>query len=182
MRTVWRIKHATAGEIEGLVRSSLAARGPHDPAPRAFEASSVTVELMLDYGAYRDLQRHRMLTPAVQRLTCRLGFETPAELVDMDLLEPYMEAMLAARDAWSAIERDHLLEAQYAIPLGFRVRVLWTLNIRELFHVVELRSAKQGHASYRRIAQGLYRTACTAYPWLKGMMRVDLKDYPLSRG
>jgi thymidylate synthase ThyX len=175
-------RHATASEIEGLVRSSLVSRGPHDPAPRAFEASSVTVELMLDYGAYRDLQRHRMLTPAAQRLTCRLGFETPAELTDMDLMEPYMEAMLAARDVWFSMERDHPNEAQYAVPLGFRIRVLWTLNLRELFHVVELRSAKQGHTSYRRIAQGLYRTACTVYPWLKGMIRVDLKDYPLARG
>jgi len=137
---------------------------------------------MLDYGAYRDLQRHRMLTPAVQRLTGRLGFEIPGELSDMGLLEPYVEAMLAARDAWTAIEREFPLEAQYAVPLGYRIRVLWTLNLRELFHVVELRSAKQGHPSYRRIAQGLYRIACTVHPWLKEMVRVDLQDYPLARG
>jgi hypothetical protein len=175
-------RHATASELEGIVRASLADRGPHDPPPRAFEASTMTFELMVDYGAYRDLQRHRMLTPAVQRLTCRLGFETPSELADMGFIEPYMEALLGARDAWQDVEREHPLEAQYAVPLGFRVRVLWTLNIRELFHVVELRSARQGHPSYRRIAQGLYRVASSAYPWLKDMIRVDLHDYPLARG
>ena len=176
------LRHATPSEIEAIVKASVESRGPYDPAPRAFEAAGMTVELMLDYGAYRDLQRHRMLTPAVQRLTCRLGFETPGELADMGFIEPYMEAMLAARDTWQAIENDHPLEAQYAVPLGFRVRVLWTLNMRELFHVAELRSAKQGHTSYRRIAQGLYRIACSVHPWLKGMIRVDLNDYPLARG
>lgn len=174
-------RHATPAEVLGIVQASVAARGPHDPPPRAFEASTVTVELMLDYGAYRDLQRHRMLTPSPQRLSCRLGFDTPGELADMDLVEPYMDAMLTAREAWQVIERDHPAEAQYAVPLGYRVRVLWTLNLRELFHVIELRSAKQGHASYRRIAQGLYRTICAVHPWLKPMIRVDLNDYALSR-
>lgn len=176
------LRHATPTELEGIVRAAMAQRGPHDPAPRAFEASSMTFELMVDYGAYRDLQRHRMLTPATQLLTGRLGFETPNELVDMGFIEPYMEAMISARDVWSAIADVSPNDAQYAVPLGYRVRTLWTLNLRELFHVVELRSAKQGHASYRRIAQGLYRIACSVHPWLKGMIRVDLNDYPLARG
>jgi thymidylate synthase ThyX len=176
------LRHATPSELEEVVRASLINRGPHDPAPRAFEASTMTFELMLDYGSYRDLQRHRMLTPAAQRLTCRLGFEAPNELADMGLLEPYVEAMLGAREAWQAMEGERPLEAQYVVPLGYRMRVLWTLNIRELFHVIELRSAKQGHPSYRRIAQGLYRIACSVHPWLKGMIRVDLNDYPLARG
>ena len=67
--------------------------------------------------------------------------------------------MISACDAWEELEQTRPLEAQYAVPLGFRIRTLWTLNLRELFHVVELRSARQGHASYRRIAQGLYRAA-----------------------
>lgn len=175
------LRGATADELLRVVRASLAARGPHDAPPRAFEASSVTVELMLDYGAYRDLQRHRMLTPAAQRLSCRLGFETPRELLELDLDGFYMEAMLRAREVWAAIEGEHPMEAQYAVPLGYRVRVLWTLDIRELFHVIELRSAKQGHASYRRIAQGLYRAVCAAHPWLAPMIRVDLNDYSLAR-
>ena len=68
------------------------------------------------------------------------------------------------------------------MPLAYRVRTLWTLNLRELFHVIELRSAKQGHASYRRIAQALYRAACTVHPWLRELIRVDLNDYALARG
>jgi hypothetical protein len=175
------LRQATARELAGVVAAALTARGPHDPPPRGLEASSMTFELMLDYGAYRDLQRHRLVSPATQRLTCHLGFDTPAELVDMGLAEPYQEALLAAYEAWQKLEA-HPLEAQYTVPLAYRVRTLWTLNLRELFHVIELRSARQGHQSYRRIAQGLYRTACGVHPWLRDLVRVDLDDYALARG
>jgi len=175
------LKLATKAEREGIARAALARRGPHDPACRAFEATSLTVELLIDYGAYRDLQRHRMLTPSTQRLTCRLGFETPAELVEFGLAADYARAMLDAIEAWERIEKNFPLEAQYAVPLGFRLRTLWTLNLREAIHVIELRSAKQGHASYRRVAQALYRTLLHVYPWLDGLVRVDLEDYALAR-
>jgi thymidylate synthase ThyX len=175
------LRHASARELADVVAAAMAGRGPHDPPPRGLEASSMTFELMLDYGAYRDLQRHRLVSPATQRLTCHLGFDTPAELVDMGLAETYQEALLGAYESWQKLDA-HPLEAQYAVPLAYRVRTLWTLNLRELFHVIELRSARQGHPSYRRIAQGLYRTACGVHPWLKDLIRVDLDDYALARG
>jgi thymidylate synthase ThyX len=175
------LARASEGDLAAVVRAAVAARGPFDPVPRGFEAASITVELLLDYGAYRDLQRHRLLTPATQRLTCQLGHEAPVELEDLGLRAAYEAAMQAAHDAWLAIEGEAPLEAQYAVPLGYRMRTLWTLNLRELFHVVELRSAKQGHASYRRVAQALYRVVCSVYPWLRELMRVDLADYPLAR-
>jgi thymidylate synthase ThyX len=175
------LRNASQRELTDLVVAAFAERGPHDPAPRGLEASSMTFELMLDYGAYRDLQRHRMLSPATQRLTCHLGFETPGELNDLGFAEAYQEALFHALEHWQKLDA-HPLEAQYAVPLAYRVRTLWTLNLRELFHVVELRSARQGHPSYRRIAQGLYRTATTVLPWLKGLVRVDLDDYAMARG
>jgi thymidylate synthase ThyX len=168
------LRQATPRELESIVRAALARRGPHDPPPRALEASSMTFELMLDFGAYRDLQRHRMLTPATQRLSCRLGFETPSQITNLGFELPYQEAMLAAHHAWTKLEETHPLESQYVVPLGFRVRTLWTLDLRELFHVIELRSSRRGHPSYRRIAQALYRTSSSVHPFLKDLIRVEL--------
>jgi thymidylate synthase ThyX len=176
------LRNATTGELAQVVAAAFEGRGPHDAPPRGLEASSMTFELMLDYGAYRDLQRHRMLSPATQRLTCHLGFDTPVELADLGLLDPYHHALLDAYDRWQKLDKAHPLEAQYAVPLAYRIRTLWTLNLRELFHVIELRSARQGHASYRRIAQALFRSACTVHPWLRPLIRVDLNDYALARG
>lgn len=164
-----------------LIAAALENRGRHDAVPRAFEATSFTVELLLDYGAYRDLQRHRLLTPTTQRLTAALDFEVPPDLVEMGLGWGYENAMHSALATWEMLAESHPHEAQYAVPLGYRIRTLWTLNLRELFHVVELRSGKQGHESYRRIAQALYKAAVDVHPWLADMIRVDLNDYALAR-
>lgn len=164
-----------------LVRATLEKRGKFDGAPRAFEATGYTVEVTCDYGAYRDMQRHRMLTPANERLGCALGAEVPPELEEMGVAAPFREALDRAAEAWETIAREHPLEAQYAVPLAYRVRTLWTLSLRELFHVVELRSARQGHPSYRRIAQQLHEAAAAVHPWLEGMVRVDREAYSLTR-
>jgi thymidylate synthase ThyX len=94
------LRNATAGELAQVVAAAFEGRGPHDPPPRGLEASSMTFELMLDYGAYRDMQRHRMLSPATQRLTCHLGFDSPAELAELGLLDTYHHALLDVYDHW----------------------------------------------------------------------------------
>jgi len=156
------------------VKSSVAKRGPRDPLPRAFEASSLTFMMVVDYGAYRDLQRHRMLSPFVQPLGCNLGYDVPAELDALGFGNRYRGAIGLAAEVWRDIVKVDPLVAQYVVPLCFRVRVRWTLNLRELAHVIELRSGKRGHPSYRRIAQDLYREAVAVHPWLRDMIRVDL--------
>ncbi len=73
------------------------------------------------------------------------------------------------------------MEAQYVLPLAYRVRVLFTWNLRELFHFIQLRSAKQGHFSYRRIAQQVYAEIERVHPALARYIRVDHADYQLGR-
>ncbi|MCX5734398.1 MAG: FAD-dependent thymidylate synthase, partial [candidate division NC10 bacterium] len=72
-------------------------------------------------------------------------------------------------------------EAQYVLPLAFRKRVLFTWNLREIHHFVQLRSGRQGHVSYRSIAQQVYRELERVHPLLAQYIRVDLNDYDLSR-
>jgi thymidylate synthase ThyX len=176
------IARATPARLESLLVKALEKRGKFDPPPRAFEATTLTFELAMDYGAYRDLQRHRMLSQFPQRLTCRLGAEVPPELDGMPGVgELFRLAMERAEETWCEIAAERPWEAQYVVPLAYRLRTVWQMNLRELFHVVELRSAREGHPSYRRVAQHLYRAAVKALPWLKDLVRVDLNDYELTR-
>jgi thymidylate synthase ThyX len=167
--------------LEQIVVAAMNTRGPHDPAPRAFEASSVTAELEIDFGAYRDLQRHRLLAPFTRTLDCRIGAHIPEDLDAMGLGERVREALQQAARAWQQLAQAHPLEAQYAVPLAYRVRTLWTLTLRELFHVIELRTGRQGHASYRRVAQELYRAVVEVHPWLGKLIRADMQSYRLAR-
>ncbi len=164
-----------------IVAAAMSKRGTYDPPPRAFEAASVSVEMDLDYGAYRDLQRHRMVSPATQLLGCSLGAQVPDELEQLGVGARYREALDRAQHTWELLHSTLPFEAQYVVPLAYRVRTLWTLDLREVFHVVELRSGKQGHASYRRIAQQMYRAVCEVHPWLAPLIRVDLNEYRVAR-
>jgi thymidylate synthase ThyX len=179
--TMEQLRDAPRERLLAVIEAAMRDRGPHDPAPRAFEASSITVELDIDYGAYRDLQRHRLLTPIVRTLDCALGYQVPDDLRAMGHAGRMEEALEEARAAWQRIAEQHPLEAQYAVPLAYRVRTLWTLNLRELLHVVELRTGKQGHASYRRVAQELYKAVAAVHPWLSGLIRADMESYRLAR-
>ncbi len=169
------LRHATASELEGIVKSGFARRGPGEPPHRALAAASMTFELMLDCAAHGDLLRARVAAPTTQRYGCRLGFDTPAELADLGFVDAYQDALIVAYDTWTKLEASLPIEAQYAVPLGYRVRTLWTLTLLELVEVIEQGSANGMNASCRRIAHGLYRTATGAHPWLKDLVQVDLE-------
>ncbi|MBM3458180.1 MAG: FAD-dependent thymidylate synthase [Armatimonadetes bacterium] len=158
------------------------AHGYTDPPLRSLEHAVFTFDILVDYGAYRDIQRHRICTQTTQILTCREGFDTPELLVRFGFQSRFEEAMYRAREAWDGLAATHPFEAQYAVPLAYRKRVLFSWNLRALHHFISLRSARQGHPSYRRIAQEVYRALETSYPFLARFIRVDQTPaYGLSR-
>ncbi len=157
-----------------VLQAVLRERSAGELVPRGFEASTMTFEIMTDAATTHELLRHRAHTAATQRLTCRLGFQTPEELIDLGLAEAYQDAMLAAQAAWGEIEAEDPLVAEYVVPLGYRLRSLWTLDLRQLVHVVEARSRRGNPTRVRRIAHGLYRTAGSVLPWLRDVARADL--------
>lgn len=168
-------------EMSALLATLLEKRGSHEAVPRAFEAVTLDVHAVIDYGAYRDLQRHRICSPFPGILSPCLDFSLPTTLPDQHA-DLYVGLMRDAWNAWKVIHEAHgPLVAQYVVPLAFKVRVSWTMNLREAIHLIELRSAKQGHPSYRRFAQELFAAVVENRPWLEGLIRVDRNDYPLAR-
>ena len=47
--------------------------------------------------------------------------------------------------------------APYALCLGYRIRYVLDLNAREAMHLCELRSGREGHPTYRAVAQAMHR-------------------------
>jgi thymidylate synthase ThyX len=152
-----------------------------DPPLRSLEHLYFTFDILLDYGAYRDIQRHRMATQTTQRLTRAHGYDVPELLVKCGFRPQFETAMERAGEAFDALSADRPEEAQYVVPLAYRKRVLFTWNLRALHHFISLRSARQGHASYRRIAQQIYAELEKAHPFLAKFVRVDLNDYDIAR-
>lgn len=128
----------------------------HKPG-RAFERTGYRFDVLGDYGAFRDLQRHRMLTIEWQRLTPDHGFVMP-ELVDAaDCGTMFTDAMDRSRELYEALRPEYPEQAAYAISMAYRLRYVMQFNAREAMHMLELRTAPQGHPSYRRVALEMYR-------------------------
>lgn len=176
---------ATLGvaERKAIITAFVGERGSRFHRPgRAFEEAYYTFDLLADLGAYRDLQRHRMLTQERQAYGVQHGYVVPPELEDAGLAQPFCAALEQAAELVEAIRADLPTAAQYAVPFAFRVRWRVTLNLREAYHLTELRSSRQGHPTYRFIAQEIYRQIAEAHPALAaGMHFVDLNSYALER-
>jgi flavin-dependent thymidylate synthase len=181
VQMIERISKLPAPQRQHIIDEYLQRRGPHDQPLRALEHLYYTFDIVLDYGAFRDIQRHRMATQTRQDLSTRYGYSVPQEIVTYGLGGVFHECMTQAAAAYTRIAEHFPLEAQYVLPLAYRIRVLFTWNLRELCHFIQLRSARQGHASYRRIAQEVYREIERVHPTLARFIRVDLGDYHLGR-
>src|SRR6266545_4099415 len=129
----------------------------HKPG-RAFERTSYRFDVLGDYGAFRDLQRHRVLSLEWQPLSPRHGDATPEELEEAGALTDWTRAMEESAALHDALVGAGLAEvAPYAVAMAYRVRFYMELNAREAMHIIELRTAPQGHPAYRRICQAMHR-------------------------
>jgi thymidylate synthase ThyX len=147
---------------------------------RGFEALRYRFEVVSDYGAFRDLQRHRMLTVQWQRLTPHLGAGVPDEVEAAgcgDALRRAYDLSAAEWDRLAGAGRER--EAAYALCLGFRIRYVLDLNAREAMQLIELRSGREGHPSYRAVAHEMHRLIAQVHPSVAGAMtHVDTETEP----
>lgn len=170
-------------EIEKILDAGANAReNRRHKSPRALEKASFTFEITTDFGIYRDLQRHRMLTQDRQQLTCNLGFFTPEELLGTSMEKKYRDAMEVAKNTYDKIAKEFPEEAQYVVPMAYNIRWYFHVNLRALQWLTELRSAPQGHPSYRRVAQTMAYQVFEAVPEFKRFFKfVDFEGCDLGR-
>ena len=154
MRRVAALAHADKVAIISAYVGQRANRR-HRPG-RAFERTDYRFELVTDYGAFRDLQRHRILTVEWQPLGPKLGYDVPAFVQEAGLEERYAATMDRSSALYDDMVEPFPEEAGYAVSLAFRLRYILQMNAREAVHLIELRSGPQGHPSYRRVAQEMH--------------------------
>jgi thymidylate synthase ThyX len=156
----------------------------HKPG-RGMERTGYRFDILCDYGIFRDLQRHRMLTLEWQRLSPAHGFLTPASIADIDATDVWNEAMDRTAELYDHVAAELGRDvAQYVVPFAYRVRFFFQLNAREAFHLIELRTAQGGHPDYRRVCQDMHRLIRDKAGHTliaDAMTYVDYGDYELAR-
>jgi thymidylate synthase ThyX len=153
------VRAMSTAERETVLRAYVGDRlnRRHKPG-RAFERTSYRFDILTDYGAFRDLQRHRLLTIDWQMLTSRHGYVQPDAIVEAGADADWRAVMARSADVSEALVEAGLPHvAQYAVSMAYRVRFVIDMNAREAMHVIELRTTPQGHPAYRRVCQKMHR-------------------------
>jgi thymidylate synthase ThyX len=147
---------------------------------RGFEALRYRFEIVSDYGAFRDLQRHRMLTCQWQRLGPDLGAGVPEEVREAGAGDEFERALEVSRAEYERLAAAGLREqAPYALSLAYRIRYTLDLNAREAMHLIELRSGREGHPTYRAVAQAMHERIAAIHPGVADAMSfVDTSQEP----
>jgi thymidylate synthase ThyX len=180
-RTRAAVGELGAEERGALLRDLVGARENRRHRPgRGFEALRYRFEIVSDYGAFRDLQRHRMLTCQWQALTPRLGAEVPEEVERAGVGEDYRRALEVSRTEYERLAARGLREAApYAVCLGYRIRFVLDMNARAAMQLIELRSGREGHPSYRAVAHELHAQIAAVHPAVgAAMTHVDRDAEP----
>lgn len=152
-------RRMTTDERMSVLRAYVGQRTNRRHTPgRAFERTSYRFDLLADYGAFRDLQRHRLLTLEWQLLSTRHGYTQPEAIVEAGALSDWQRVMDHSAELYEALRAAYSpVVASYSVAMAYRVRFYLEMNAREAMHLIELRTAPQGHPSYRRICQTLHR-------------------------
>jgi len=173
-------------EIDDIFKDLVGTRTNRRHKPgRSMEQTFYRFDVLCDYGIFRDLQRHRMMTLEWQQLSPDHGYVTPSAILDIGAEARWDEAMGRAADLYGTLAEtagSHV--AQYAVPFANRVRFYMNMNAREAFHMLELRTQQGGHPDYRAVCQEMHRQIgeVAGHKRIAGAMTyVDHKDYDLAR-
>ncbi|MFQ5913160.1 MAG: FAD-dependent thymidylate synthase [Nitrospinota bacterium] len=161
---------------EGIIEEALRRLNPFDIPVREMEHLTYTFECLVDQGAYLDLKRHRMCTQTVQLPTIRHGYSVPELIDDAGVRPEYLAGIERAEACYEGFSKDYPNEARYFVLNAHRRRMLWRMNLRELMHVVKLRSGPGGHFTYRRVAQQLYREVARIHPFIARFVQANLEE------
>jgi thymidylate synthase ThyX len=182
-RIIKYVKSMSVEERNKVIRTYTQFRTSRRHRPgRAFEMVDYTFELFTNFGIFRDLHRHRVLTLERQLLSTRHGYDLPQELVDLGLDKDFRDCMYLSKHVYEEVAKTMPEEAQYVVNFAYRYPYFVKMNLREACHMIELRTVPQGHPDYRIACQKIYNEIKRVHPQLsQGIKFVDMNRYQLER-
>jgi len=177
------VESFTQEKIKEIIFAYTKFRGNRRHRPgRAFEMVEYLFEMFTNFGMFRDLHRHRILTIERQLLSTKHGYDIPKEVIYSGIEKDFKDCMYLSDNVYRNLAKTMPYEAQYAVNFAYKYPYFIKINLRELYHMVELRTIAQGHPDYRYICQEIYKKVNDVHPLLtKGMKFVDLNRYELGR-
>jgi thymidylate synthase ThyX len=161
---------------QGIIDESSAGLSPHDAPVREFEVVDYTFEFLLDYGAYREFKRHRMMSYLPQPLTVAHGYRTPQVVADAGLSSLFEDTVRPAEEAYWKVKEVSPQAAQYLVTHAHNRRVVTKFNLRESYHLFKMRTSDEAHFAIREPMEEAMRLAVEVQPQL--FRHLKLRNYP----
>lgn len=152
-------------------------------APRYLsELGNIRSTFALDFGSYRDLQRHRNGTIRMPLLTTGLGFNSwYLEQLPTALRKQAEELIDSQTESIDGLDCDPFVRQNY-IAMGFNVPCKVTQNLPAFMYRIELRSSKSVHPSLRRIVHGEIKQFRILFPDIPLYVDEDQDSWSVRRG
>lgn len=140
----------------------------------------------LDYGSYRDLQRHRNGLCPIPLLNDALGFHDWY----LDQLTPALRSQARALIDYQLREIEKLAkeakvgeaDLQYYFPLGMNVKCEIDYDLPQMVYVTELRSGTTVHATLRKVTHDMHAALVKEHPNLKLYTSLEPDQWDIKRG
>lgn len=166
--------------VSKIFENFLINRGKFDPFPNCTETGTLTFELTLDYGAYRDLKRHRRNMFLRAPITAEIGFEYPQFVENEPELTEIKQRIEYCAEKTALLHRKikekYPRLAEYILMFAHKQKILWQMDPRQFVYIIELRTTPAGHHSYRTICQQMFKLVEPHLPLLSKYIRVDLSS------
>jgi len=146
------------------------------------ELGNIRFDFMLDYGSFRDLQRHRNGVCRIPLLSTKFGFNKwYLEELPNDLRRRGEELLVKQIAAIAALNASDI-DKQYYTALGFNAACRTSYGLMAAIYVIELRSGKAVHPTMRRLAHKMHAALARELPFLR--LHSDLEDsnWDIKRG
>jgi len=174
------VEGLSAAQRNEIVDLGLRHRRQHDELLRQFQAGQhFCFDLHMDIGGFRDMHRHRRCTQIEQSFTRMHGYDTPPDIVTAGLEERYRAAMGQVASQAANIETHDSAASVYLLPMAFRKRTLFKMDLAEALYISEIRSAAAGHFSYRSVAYAMYEEVARKHPTLRPYFKVTSVHEPV---
>lgn len=166
----------TLQEQQALVAALFKDAGAFDVPLRELEFTSYTFDMIMDQGAYFEFKRHRMMSQTPQPLTTRLGFAMPKAFIEAGLDQEFTHIMHQTALAYEQLAAWNPAVASYLVPNAFNRRILFSLNLRELFHFSRIRCHANAHFSIRRVGRSMLEKITPHHPLFTRYLCVDCSE------
>jgi thymidylate synthase ThyX len=170
-----RVEALSAPRRQEIIDLGLKHRGRHDEVLRAYcSGQRFRFDILMDVGGFRDMHRHRRCVQIMQPFAGTLhGYDTPEDLLSASLSQRYDAVMRSIREAEGKLRASAPEAGLYIVPMAFRCRTLFKMDLAEAVYISELRTTPAGHFSYRQVAYAMYEAVAERYPALARHFRVS---------